>query len=127
MVAEPGLKVNGDWTRLLQVVTNLLENAVRHTPAGGQITLSATRLTGQAGVPRVALTVEDTGEGIPERDLPHVFDRFYRGDRSRSRKTGGSGLGLAIAADLIKAHGGTIGVESEPGMGTRFTIVLDAA
>jgi two-component system OmpR family sensor kinase/two-component system sensor histidine kinase BaeS len=111
----------GDVGRLEQVLSNLVANAVRHTPAGGSIRLRATD-TGQG----VRITVEDTGQGIPAEDLPYVFGRFWRGDRSRShtRGAGGSGLGLAIARQLVEAHGGHIDVESELGKGTTFAIEL---
>jgi signal transduction histidine kinase len=111
--------VEGDPDRLAQVLTNLISNAIRHTPSGGQVAVNV-RETGDS----VLLTVADTGSGISAEDLPHVFDRFYRGDRSRSRQGGGAGLGLAIARQLVVAHGGTIRVASEAGAGTTFTIEL---
>jgi signal transduction histidine kinase len=74
--------------------------------------------------PRVQVTVSDTGDGIPAADLPHIFERFYRGEKSRSRQTGGSGLGLAIARGIVRAHGGEIRAESEAGRGARFTFTL---
>ncbi len=111
--------VTGDADRLAQVLRNLLSNALRHTPAGGQVTVRAAR-TG----PAVRIEVADTGSGIAAEDLPHVFDRFYRGDRSRSRQGGGAGLGLAIARQLVAAHGGTLTVESAVGAGTTFTMLL---
>ncbi len=89
----------GDSDRLAQVLRNLLSNAPRHTPAGGEV---AVVVRGQGD--RVQLVVRDTGSGISPADLPHVFDRFYRGDRSRSRQGGGAGLGLAIARQLVRAH-----------------------
>ena len=109
-----------DRTRISQVVANLLENAIRHTPEGGSVALSAER--GGPGMVRV--TVSDTGEGIPPDDLPSVFDRFYRADPSRSRATGGVGLGLTIARQLVEAHGGTISARSEPGSGAVFAFEL---
>jgi signal transduction histidine kinase len=104
-----GAWVDGDSQRLNQVLLNLLDNALRHTPAGGTVTL-AVRATDAA----VFVTVTDDGPGIPAADLPHVFDRFYRGDRARSRSTGGTGLGLAIARQLVEAHGGSMWVNSPP-------------
>ncbi len=122
---EPGaaLTVDADPGRLDQVLGNLVANAFRHTPAGGSVTLRAEGVDGH-----VRISVADTGEGIPAEDLPYVFDRFWRGDRSRAR--GGaapsSGLGLAIAMQLVRAHGGDIRVESEPGTGATFTLDLPA-
>lgn len=114
------LTITGDAGRLDQVLSNLVANALRHTPYGGTITLRADSL------PKgVRLTVKDTGEGIPTNDLPYIFDRFWRGDAARSRTEGGSsGLGLAIVRQLVQAHGGQIEVESTVGQGTTFTIEL---
>jgi len=112
-------EVLGDADRLAQVLRNLLSNAIRHTPAGGQVTMRV----GCSGE-QVTIQVADTGSGIAPEDLPYVFDRFYRGDKSRSRRGGGAGLGLAISRQLVTAHGGHIGVASSPGLGTMFTITL---
>jgi signal transduction histidine kinase len=113
--------IRGDVGRLDQVLSNLVANAVRHTPPGGSITLEAEAIRGDGA----RICVRDTGEGIPADDLPYVFDRFWKGDRSRTRAGGGgSGLGLAIARQLVNAHGGTICVESEPGKGTTFIVEL---
>ena len=111
-----------DWHRVNQVLGNLLTNALRHTPAGGEITLSA-----EADGTEARVTVTDTGTGIPAEDLPFVFDRFWRGDRSRSRASGGSGLGLAILRHLVELHGGTIGAASRPGEGSQFWFTLPRA
>lgn len=106
-----------DAPRIGRVLSNLVSNALRHTPPGGAISLRAWRKD-QA----VLIEVRDTGEGIPVDVLPHVFERFYRQEKSRSRATGGAGLGLAIAQGIVEAHGGTIQVESDPGKGARFLI-----
>ncbi len=111
--------VRMDARRIGRVLTNLTANALRHTPAGGHVHVSARRTIGG-----VEVIVEDDGEGIHPEDLPHIFDRFYRGEKSRSRATGGSGLGLAIARGMVEAHGGSIRVESAVGQGAKFTLVL---
>lgn len=118
---EP-LILHADADRLRQVIGNLVSNALRYTPGGGAVTLGAVR---DGGLVRVS--VADTGPGIAPADLPHVFDRFYRGDAARDRASGGSGLGLSIARALVKAHGGDIGVESTPGQGTKFIVSLPEA
>ncbi len=107
--------VKADGERVAQVLRVLLSNAIRHTPANGTITIAAT-----ARPDYVEVSVLDKGEGIASDDLPYVFDRFWRGDKSRARETGGSGLGLAIAKQLIETQGGQIGVESQIGQGSRF-------
>jgi two-component system sensor histidine kinase BaeS len=109
----------GDRDRLGQIVRNLLGNALRHTPSGGQVSVGVEESEGRA-----ILLVQDTGSGIAAEDLPHIFDRFYRADKSRSRRGGGAGLGLAIARQLALAHGGDIAVESAPGRGATFTLSL---
>ena len=117
-----GRLVSIDRTRIEQVMNNLLQNAVEHTTEGGRIDVSVAEFD-----ETVSVTVADTGEGIPSEDLPHVFDRLYRADPSRTRSTGGAGLGLTIAKQLIEAHGGTIHVESTEGKGSRFTLTLPLA
>lgn len=111
--------VMADRRRVSQVVSNLLTNALRHTPRGGCVRLSAAA-TGEA----VEVAVADTGGGIPPQDLAYVFERFWRGEKSRSRAGGGSGLGLAIAKRLVEMHGGSIEVESTPGEGSTFRFTL---
>jgi signal transduction histidine kinase len=118
-IAPGDLQCVGDRARLVQVVQNLIRNAIRHTPEGGIVLVTA-----RADGDQVIVSVQDTGFGIPPEDLPHIFDRFYRGERSRNRSHGGAGLGLAIAKRMIEQMGGTIAVESEPGEGSMFTIVL---
>jgi signal transduction histidine kinase len=114
--------VNIDYQRISQVLRNLLENAIKHTPNGGKITVSAVQ---QESFIRV--NVEDDGEGIPAEDLPNMFERFYRVDKSRTRHAGGSGLGLTIAKRLVESHGGTISVQSELGKGSCFSFTLPAS
>jgi two-component system sensor histidine kinase BaeS len=111
--------VNADPERMAQVLGNLVSNALRHTPVGGQISLAAAQEGND-----VLLTVQDTGVGIASSKLPRIFDRFYRGDDARQADEGESGLGLAIAKSLVELHGGTISVESILGEGTTFTIAL---
>jgi signal transduction histidine kinase len=117
--------VQADKDRLNQVLVNLLSNAIKYTPENGRIQ-STVKVTDQSGI----VIIEDNGIGIPEKDLPFIFERFYRTDTSRSRSTGGSGsgsgsgLGLAIAKTIVTAHGGTITAESLSGKGSRFTLTL---
>ncbi|OJX40478.1 MAG: hypothetical protein BGO78_05650 [Chloroflexi bacterium 44-23] len=111
--------VNMDIQRVGRVLNNLVSNAIRHTPPGGSVTVNAARQE-----ENVVVCVEDSGEGITIEDLPYVFDRFYRGEKSRSRNTGGAGLGLAIARGIVEAHGGRIWAESQAHKGTRITFSL---
>jgi two-component system sensor histidine kinase BaeS len=122
-VAAPGLpKVSVDRNRMAQVLANLLDNAVRHTPAGGTVTLAAD-VDGDA----VSIRVSDTGSGIAAEHLPYVFERFYRVDTARDRRTGGSGIGLSITRALVDAHGGHVTAASDgPGHGATFTVILPA-
>jgi len=113
---------DADPARLQQVIRNLLANAIAHTPPGGSVSLAAAADEG-----RIVVSVRDNGTGILPEHLPHVFDRFYRADASRSRSAGGSGLGLAIVKQLVEAHGGEVAVASTPGQGTEFRVTLPAA
>ncbi len=117
--------VRADGDRLAQVLQNLLSNALRHTASGGQVTLSAGPVRAERG-DMLRIEVSDTGEGIAPADLPHVFDRFYRADRSRPHRGGSTGLGLAIAKSFVEAMGGAIGVESRPSQGSHFWFTLPA-
>ena len=110
-------KVNIDPGRMTQVLTNILDNALRHTPRGGQIILSA-----QVIRDSVELTVQDSGPGVDNVDANRLFERFYRTDSARRREEGGSGLGLAIAKSIVQAHGGQIWAESAPGQGLKIVI-----
>lgn len=118
----PGPGLRADPVRLRQAVGNLVSNAVRHTPEGGRVTLRA--YASEEGDGTVLVEVTDTGSGIPPEDLPHVFDRFWRAEKSRSRRTGGSGLGLAIVRKLVEAHGGTVDATSVEGEGSTFVLRL---
>ena len=112
----------GDDERLAQVFSNLLDNAIKYTPDQGTITITA-----GTGDDFVVIHVEDTGIGIPLNDLPRIFERFYRVDKARSRELGGTGLGLSIVKHLVEGHGGTVTVESLPGRGTKFRVMLPMA
>jgi signal transduction histidine kinase len=118
-VASPPPVVEADPERLHQVGLILLDNALKHTPRGGRVTLLVRR-----DLNRAVLEVIDTGEGIPNEHLSRIFDRFYRLDRARSRAQGGTGLGLAIARVLVTTHGGQILMSSQEGSGTRVSVRL---
>lgn len=130
VAAQKGIQLTGtaatgidpvcmDSQRMGRVLNNLVSNALAHTPTGGRVCIRA-----EAAESSVRVVVEDSGEGISMDDLPHIFDRFYRGEKSRNQATGGSGLGLAIAKGIIEAHEGTIGVESKPNEGATFFFSL---
>jgi len=104
-----------DVQRIGRVLNNLVDNALRYTLSGGTVSIQAEVVAGT-----VRVTVQDSGEGILPGDLPYVFDRYYRGEKSRNQATGGTGLGLAIAKGIVEAHGGQIGALSSPGQGARF-------
>lgn len=117
---EEGLKLQADPDRLKQVLLNLVDNAIKHTPDGGTVRVEATRSYNNF----IRVSISDTGIGIPEQDLPYVFERFYRVDKSRSRANGGAGLGLSIASSIVQAHNGRVVVSSKPGEGTTFDVYL---
>jgi heavy metal sensor kinase len=116
------VEVEADPTRLKQVVVNLLDNAIKYTPEGGDVSISVTQRDGHA-----VLEVVDSGLGISANDLPHVFERFYRADKARSRQMGGTGLGLSIVRSICLAHGGQVTVNSAEGRGSRFRVELPLA
>jgi two-component system sensor histidine kinase BaeS len=120
--SDPDITLLVDEVRMTQAIGNLMANAIRYTPRGGRI-----RLCGRVGADQVAISVIDTGPGIAAADLPHVFDRFWRADQSRSRDTGGSGLGLAIVRKIVEMHGGTAWATSTVGRGATFGIQLPVA
>lgn len=111
--------IYGDSDKLTEVLINLLDNAVKYTPEDGKIMIEA-----KAAKEAVEISVSDTGVGIPPKEIPRIFERFYRADRARSREMGGTGLGLSIVKHIVEAHRGTVRVQSEPGKGSRFTVVL---
>jgi signal transduction histidine kinase len=113
------VRVEADPDRLAQVFVNLIDNALRHTHSGGAVTIEI-----DANGNDAIMRVRDTGVGIPYRDLPHIFERFYVVDRSRTRESGGAGLGLAIVKGIVDAHGGSVSTESMLGSGTVFTVRL---
>jgi two-component system OmpR family sensor kinase len=121
--------VLGDEARLRQVITNLMSNALSHTPDGTPIDVRilAHGPDGRLPVPSVSIEVDDHGPGLSEEQAERVFERFYRADQARGRKTGGAGLGLAIVAALVDAHGGAVGVDTAPGSGAMFWITLPLA
>lgn len=125
--APEGLAVSGDRRRLAQVVRNLLDNAVKYSPDGGEVLLEGRAGPGEGSGRRVLLRVVDHGIGIPKQAHEGIFQRFYRVDASRSKSVPGTGLGLAIVKHLVLLHGGTVSVESEPGQGSAFTVFLPAA
>lgn len=126
--APSGIYIEGDEDRLRQVILNLLSNAIIYTPEHGKVKVELTTLGGQGeheeDYDRVAISVTDTGIGIPKKDLPRIFERFYRVDKARSRSSGGTGLGLSIVKHLVELHGGSIHVESDHGYGSKFTVEL---
>jgi two-component system phosphate regulon sensor histidine kinase PhoR len=120
--------VLGDEDRLIQILSNLLDNAIKYTPEKGTITVAAHPILDVAGQPAMATAVElsvtDTGMGIPEVDRPRVFERFYRVDKARSRELGGTGLGLAIVRHIAEGLGGRVWVEANAPTGSRFVVRL---
>lgn len=111
--------IQADKDRITQVITNLLSNAIKYTPPGGHI-----RVQVKDEDTKGIVIIEDDGIGIPQKDLSYIFERFYRTDQSRNRKTGGAGIGLTIAKSIVEAHNGRITAESAEGTGSRFTVVL---
>ena len=129
---EPGAELPplcADAFRLEQVFNNLLENALKYTPPQGSVLLRAERALATGGTPGgdVEIHVTDTGSGIPAADLPHVFERFYRADKARSRALGGTGLGLSIVKHIVQIHGGSVRAESKVGEGSTFILRLPGA
>lgn len=122
--AQQDIEVFCDAEAVHQILSNLIDNAIKYTPEGGSVTLSAQRKARESGPPMVEISVRDSGVGIPPEDIPRLFERFYRVDKARSRELGGTGLGLAIVKHLTHAHGGEVRVESIMNQGSTFTFSL---
>ncbi|MEI8090172.1 MAG: ATP-binding protein [Opitutaceae bacterium] len=120
---EPALMVQADPDRLRQVISNLIDNAIKYGRLEGQVVINARALDSR----RIEVSVQDDGPGIPAEACTRIFERFFRGDKARSREQGGTGLGLAIVKHVVQAHGGEVRVESAPGAGARFSFTLPAA
>jgi signal transduction histidine kinase len=120
--AKRHVRVEGDRSRLKQVIVNLVDNAIKYTPAGGHVGVKVYASNGYG-----VLEVNDNGMGIPAEAAPHIFERFYRVDKARSRQMGGAGLGLSIVKAIVTAHGGQVRVESVEGRGSRFLVELPFA
>ncbi|KHF36495.1 Alkaline phosphatase synthesis sensor protein PhoR [Paenibacillus sp. P1XP2] len=118
------LFIEADEDKLRQILLNLLSNAVSYTQDGGKVELKVRELQDAEGTEKVVIKVTDTGIGIPKKDQPRIFERFYRVDKARSRSSGGTGLGLSIVKHLVELHHGDISVDSELGIGTTFTVEL---
>jgi PAS domain S-box-containing protein len=125
-LVEPGPVALVDPDRMAQVLDNLISNAIQYTPEGGKVAVSTGTQKAEGRI-WATVTVSDTGIGIPAEELPHIFDRFFRGDEPRSRQISGTGLGLSIAKEITELHGGRVTVDSEPGVGSTFTAWLPVA
>ena len=126
-IAKPCGTISGDPDRLQQLFINLVDNAIKYTPSGGTVTLSAAECQAEDGARQIEISVADSGVGIPEKDLPRLTERFYRVDKTRSRDLGGTGLGLAIVKHIVQAHRGELRIASELNKGTTFSVRLPRA
>jgi len=126
-IVTPCGKINGDPDRLQQLLINLVDNAIKYTPSGGNVTLRATECETEDGARQIEIAVADSGVGIPEKDLPRLTERFYRVDKARSRDLGGTGLGLAIVKHIVQAHRGELKISSELNKGTTICVLLPVA
>ena len=122
-VSEPGPVVEVDTERMAQVLNNLVENAINYTLTGGEVTVTTAEEV-KDDQNWATVRVADTGIGIPQEELPHIFDRFFRGERPRQERMPGTGLGLAIVQEIVALHGGCVTVESDVGVGSTFTVWL---
>lgn len=127
MSVPEDIYMEADEDRLRQILINLLSNGINYTPEGGKVSIRVEHMTGGSDAvesDKVRFTITDTGIGIPKKDIPRIFERFYRVDKARSRSSGGTGLGLSIVKHLVELHKGTIRVESEVGVGSKFIIEM---